>query len=1128
MNPRILIIDDDKFTRQVLCKILRRDKVIGRYKPEIVEASNGMEGLRLYEKHKPILAIVDLLMPKMDGFEVCKRLREAAGKDELTIAVTSGVYKDASISKRIHEDFQAEFFAKPYQIKQIAEFVADALSPDSRDDSRAGRAPARSEETLSGSLKKRSAAKILLDHLKQEKTGRLVLRRAQVVRQIELYVGHPVSVTTNVREETLGHFLVSKKRIDSETHSLAMSLAANRKMRFGEALIEMGVLNANELIEELTAQTRFKLVNALRWRQGTWSFRAGEPRSSNSNALNVVEVIVAGLAATAQLEPPPPAITALSGKALTLNARGRKLLAQIATSISPSFAENFGRGTSIEKLETAGVNQVEIFSCLDVLLQCDGIESKSAAGVPAQFDPESSDSINLREIAHAKVRTQEGPDLIASLFDNQAAQSTRTGRNPLTALGSGDLWKSVAGRESPNAPSDEAQTQPLERRQKRASVPIQPQTLEDDEVVDSDFSPTVEDEELAAGRKVLLEEYLRIQEKTLYEVLELEHDASEEAIQAAYQERHEGFDKTHYANLDLGRDFLKLDVLHATYDQCLDTLLDEQKRKDYDESIQGMSTSMGDVPSMDAEIAFRQAERFLAEGNYTGAMGKIRKAVEIAPSEAAYQAELGWAIFVRGNHSATAADEARPHINNALRIAPDDVLANEYKGLIHAHLGDDIENALLHLERALGGDPRRVESLRTIEQIRIGRNEYQALEQLYRRLLFRLKDSSPPEEALIWSRLGDLHQHYLKNSESALIAYQAANRLTPQDELLQNKVADLQGGDRPQFYWRNQELRERWQEDPTDPSALRELFAAARNAGHNDGEFLAASGLVTAGHAEEDSNRCYQRYRPRFLLRAQHMLDAKCWAQVLFPEDYALLGALYALLEPSMQAIAPSSDAEAEVSRADLVDDAALPEDFRVVRAYVAHVLGVAEPAIYSRGDYGRVIHVAALKAPTLLAGYDMLTCTDKIELAFHLGRAMSYLRPGRAIVAGCPRSILKSAMLACYSLRSPEVSVPDPDGKIEEFKSTIQEIDPSLRYQVTELVAHISQEHPNLNLSRWVRTLNRTADRVGLLLCGDLPTALRCVGESGDQESRTHLFSFGVSAEHMQLRQALGLSIDV
>jgi CheY-like chemotaxis protein/tetratricopeptide (TPR) repeat protein len=1137
----ILIIDDDKFTRQVLCKILRRDKTIAEFKPTIVEASNGMEGLRLFDVHKPTLAIVDLLMPKMDGFEVCKRLRDQAPKSELTIAVTSGVYKDDAISKRIHDEFQAEFFAKPYQIKKIASFVANVLSPD-----RAEAAPDEDESSkedtasaLSGSLKKRSSAKLLLDFLEQEKSGRLMLRRGQVVRQIELYVGHPVSVTTNVREETLGHFLVAKKRINSETHRVAMNLASKNRVRFGEAIIEMGVLTANDLIMELTAQTRYKLVNSLRWRDGNWTFRPGEPRNSNSNALNVVEVIVSGLAATAQLEPTPPSLSALREKALKLNSRGQKLLAQISSSVSPSFAKHFTSGTTIEALEHAGVNHVEIFACLDVLLQCDGLVVTLPVGVPTHVANETSDTFKLKSIAHARVHHGEKPDLIDSLFDNQAAQNTMTGKSPLTELGSVELWKSLRSTSPEPEPEGIADTiegdepeadesAPEERRRRRRSSLVKAQALASDSVVDVNFSEPAEAEELSSGRGAIISEFLRIQEKSLYAVLKVPESATEDDIKTAHDRIVGEFEKGQFSKLNLGRDFQKLDVLHATYNRSLETLLDKEKRARYDKSLQSTDEYLSAPPSMDAEIAFREGERLLTVGDNTGAMEKLKEAVTIAPTEAAYKAELGWTIFLQGKKEARAADEARTYINDALAMAPDDAMANEYKGLIDAHLGDDIDTALLHLEKALRGDPRRVESLRKVEELRIERGEYHALQQLYRRLLFGLKGTSNEEEALVWGRLGDLHRHYLNDDESALIAFEAALKLTPLDEALQDKVEELKGGDRAQYYGLNRDIVSRWQADPTNTAPLVELLNLARNTEHHDGAFLAASGLLAAGAATEEIEKNYKRHRPRYLQRAQRTLEPESWSYALFPDDYELLGALYALLATRIQKVSPPKDAEEEIARATEVKDSALPASFHSVRSYVAHVLGVDEPAIFTHESYGRTIHVAALATPVLMVGKQTLECTDKLELAFRLGRAMSFLRPGRAVAASCPSSILKSAMLACYALRSPNATVPDPDGNVAAIKATIKRRDDMLRHQLTELVSHISQEHPSLNLSRWVRTLNRTADRVGLLLCGDLPTALRCLSETSDQDASNHLIAFAVSASHIQLRHMMGLSIEV
>jgi hypothetical protein len=240
------------------------------------------------------------------------------------------------------------------------------------------------------------------------------------------------------------------------------------------------------------------------------------------------------------------------------------------------------------------------------------------------------------------------------------------------------------------------------------------------------------------------------------------------------------------------------------------------------------------------------------------------------------------------------------------------------------------------------------------------------------------------------------------------------------------------------------------------------------------------------------------------------------------------VGALYGLLGETVADLHPPKEAEEEAAHADEVPESSLSPEFRATRQYLARQLGIAEPAIYSRADYGHAIHVAALKTPVLLAGYEAVTCTDKLELACRLGRAMSFLRPGRAVAAGCPSRVLKSAMMACYSLSAPQAKVPDPDGSVRKFRQAIEQLDSTVQYQALELVAHISQEHPTLNLSRWTRSLARTADRCGLLFCGDLPLSMRCQAESLSSNAGTELMAFGLSSRHLRLRAKLGLSIEV
>ncbi len=72
MAKKVLIVDDNKTVRTLLSMNLRKANF------EVVEAENGVEGLQVANDQKPDLVISDILMPQMDGFEFCKRVRETS------------------------------------------------------------------------------------------------------------------------------------------------------------------------------------------------------------------------------------------------------------------------------------------------------------------------------------------------------------------------------------------------------------------------------------------------------------------------------------------------------------------------------------------------------------------------------------------------------------------------------------------------------------------------------------------------------------------------------------------------------------------------------------------------------------------------------------------------------------------------------------------------------------------------------------------------------------------------------------------------------------------------------------------------------------------------------------------
>ncbi|MDP3921097.1 MAG: ATP-binding protein [Candidatus Omnitrophota bacterium] len=78
-GERILIIDDNAVNREVAKTRLE----INNYR--VIEAADGVEGLHTVENEKPDLIVLDLMMPRMSGYEFCKKLRERYTADELPV-----------------------------------------------------------------------------------------------------------------------------------------------------------------------------------------------------------------------------------------------------------------------------------------------------------------------------------------------------------------------------------------------------------------------------------------------------------------------------------------------------------------------------------------------------------------------------------------------------------------------------------------------------------------------------------------------------------------------------------------------------------------------------------------------------------------------------------------------------------------------------------------------------------------------------------------------------------------------------------------------------------------------------------------------------------------------------------
>ena len=110
IRPAILLVDDDPTLRSVLARRLGRDGF------EVRPVSSGVEALRALERAWPALLVIDLMMPGMDGFELCRRVKQIA---DLPIIVLSAV--DASEAKvRALEYYAEDYVTKPFDPDELS------------------------------------------------------------------------------------------------------------------------------------------------------------------------------------------------------------------------------------------------------------------------------------------------------------------------------------------------------------------------------------------------------------------------------------------------------------------------------------------------------------------------------------------------------------------------------------------------------------------------------------------------------------------------------------------------------------------------------------------------------------------------------------------------------------------------------------------------------------------------------------------------------------------------------------------------------------------------------------------------------------------------------------------------
>src|ERR1700761_9241560 len=112
---KILVVDDDEELVELIVGVLERD---GRF--EVKSVNNGFDAGMMVKEYRPDLIVLDVMLPDINGKEVCQRVRSDSTMDEVRIICISGMVEEDKI-----EDLKAaganEFLHKPFEVEALVD-----------------------------------------------------------------------------------------------------------------------------------------------------------------------------------------------------------------------------------------------------------------------------------------------------------------------------------------------------------------------------------------------------------------------------------------------------------------------------------------------------------------------------------------------------------------------------------------------------------------------------------------------------------------------------------------------------------------------------------------------------------------------------------------------------------------------------------------------------------------------------------------------------------------------------------------------------------------------------------------------------------------------------------------------
>ena len=454
-------------------------------------------------------------------------------------------------------------------------------------------------------------------------------------------------------------------------------------------------------------------------------------------------------------------------------------------------------------------------------------------------------------------------------------------------------------------------------------------------------------------------------------------------------------------------------------------------------------------------------------------------------------------------------------------------------------LGRQLDEArgLALLDAALEEDPSHEKALQALVVVRERREEWPALERAFARLIDRHAERG--DAALAWDmckRLGVLRRDRLGDPVGAMEAFAGALRCKPGDVEARAAMADLMMS-RGDLEHAKKELQGMAAQAPTRVATFRKLFELHNRSGEGDRAWLVATALEELNAADMDHQLLIDQFRPEptSAVRSASSLDDDAWDSLLRAPgaDPTVAAILRAIGRAAVATRVGSLKAQKKLFSLSPQRKQSPTSTVSIVRTFVwaSQILTVPLPELYVYDDIPGGLAAVPGEAMTTAIGPAVLSGLPLRELAFVVGRHLAYYRPEHHVLIFFPSlAELSTLFLAAASIALPKLVATPAAVKLRADME--KHLAPAERQELAVAVTHFAAGGGKVDLASWIRSVELTATRAGLLLAGDLAVAMRvlrretrAIADVTLDDKRADLLACCASAGFGTLRKRLGIA---